>query len=47
MDIRIKLPITSDGEPDWQYMGDYIKSLNINLSVTKNSSTNKEIDFSN
>lgn len=23
----IKLPITSDGEPDWQYMENYIKSL--------------------
>lgn len=24
---KIKLPITSTGEPDWQYMEDYIKSL--------------------
>ncbi|MDR0733411.1 MAG: restriction endonuclease subunit S [Dysgonamonadaceae bacterium] len=25
--IKIKLPITSDGLPDWQFMEDYIKSL--------------------
>lgn len=24
---RIKLPVTDDGSPDWQYMEDYIKSL--------------------
>ncbi len=27
MDIKIKLPITSKGQPDWQFMEDYIKSL--------------------
>ncbi len=26
-ETAIKLPITSDGAPDWQYMDDYIKSL--------------------
>lgn len=25
--ITIKLPATSDGEPDWQWMENYIKSL--------------------
>ena len=25
--IRIKLPVTKEGNPDWQFMEDYIKSL--------------------
>lgn len=27
MDITFKLPITSDGEPDWQYMENYMKNI--------------------
>lgn len=26
--IKSKLPINKDGEPDWDFMEDYIKSLN-------------------
>ena len=25
--IKIKLPVTKEGNPDWQFMEDYIKSL--------------------
>lgn len=25
--IKIKLPVDSKGDPDWQFMEDYIKSL--------------------
>jgi hypothetical protein len=25
--LKIKLPVTKDGQPDWQFMEDYIKSL--------------------
>lgn len=32
----IKLPATSEGNIDWQFMEDYIKSLNINLPKTRN-----------
>lgn len=34
----IKLPVTSEGVPDWQFMEDYIKSLpySNNISLTKN-----------
>ena len=27
MDITFKLPITSTGEPDWQYMEDYMRNI--------------------
>lgn len=30
---KIKLPITSNGEPDWQFMEDYIKSLPYSASL--------------
>lgn len=25
--MRLKLPVTSTGAPDWQFMEDYIKAL--------------------
>ena len=31
----IKLPSTSDGEPDWKYMENFIKSLQDNSSTSK------------
>lgn len=43
---KIKLPITSDRKPDWQYMEDYVRSLKINLPVTSNKSFNISFDFS-
>jgi hypothetical protein len=30
---KIKLPITSDGSPDWQFMENYIKSLPYSKSM--------------
>jgi restriction endonuclease S subunit len=30
---KIKLPITSDGSPDWQLMEDYVKSLPYSKSI--------------
>ena len=30
---QIKLPVTKDGHPDWQYMEDYIKSLPYSKSI--------------
>jgi hypothetical protein len=33
----IKLPVTEDGTPDWQFMEDYIKSLNHKPITTKNA----------
>ena len=27
VELMVKLPITSTGEPDWQYMEDYMKAL--------------------
>lgn len=35
--LVIKLPVLYDGSPDWQYMEDYIKSLNHKVITTKNS----------
>jgi len=34
--IVIKLPATKDGEPDWAFMDNYIKTLNSNPITTKN-----------
>ncbi len=31
--IRIKLPVTKKGNPDWQFMEDYIKSLSYSKSI--------------
>ena len=42
----IKLPIKNNGEPDWQYMEDYVKSLNINLPKTSNFVKNSTINVS-
>lgn len=36
-DIVLKLPATSDGKPDWEWMEDYIKSLRSKPITTKNS----------
>ena len=30
---RIKLPVTAEGEPDWQFMEDYIKSLPFSKNI--------------
>ncbi len=37
-DTMIKLPADSDGNPDWQFMEDYIKSLHHKPLTTKNKS---------
>ena len=34
LDTEISLPVTIEGNPDWQYMEDYIKSLNLKLQET-------------
>lgn len=34
--IRVKLPVTPDGKPDWRFMEDYIKSLYYKPLTTKN-----------
>lgn len=36
--IVIKLPVNSQGNPDWQFMEDYIKSLHYKPLTTKNKS---------
>ena len=41
LDTRIKLPQTSDGTPDWQFMEDYIKSLHYKPIKTGNFSCNE------
>jgi hypothetical protein len=30
---KIKLPITTNSTPDWQFMEDYIKSLNYSKTI--------------
>lgn len=35
-DLLLKLPINSEGNPDWQFMEDYIKSLHHKPLTTKN-----------
>ena len=35
-DLELKLPVISDGTPDWQFMEEYIKSLNYKPLTTKN-----------
>ena len=37
-DTMVKLPADSDGNPDWQFMEDYIKSLHHKPLTTKNKS---------
>ena len=39
-DLLLKLPISKDGNPDWQFMEDYIKSLHYKPLTTKNNSQN-------
>lgn len=42
----IKLPVNNNGELDWQYMENYIKSLNINLPETSNHDNNNTVNIS-
>ena len=37
-DLNLHLPMTKDGEPDWQWMGDYMKSLHAEPISTTNTS---------
>ena len=37
----IKLPVTENNEPDWQFMEDYMKSLNYKSITTKNNIKSK------
>lgn len=44
----IKLPSTPDNEPDWNYMEQYIKSLNHKPLTTRNKSENVlQLDIEN
>ena len=36
-EIKVKLPATPKGEPDWEFMENYIKSINHKPIATKNS----------
>ena len=45
-DTIIKLPVDLDGNPDWQFMEDYIKSLKYKKITTKNRKHTNCIDFS-
>ena len=40
---RIKLPVTPSGEPDWQFMEDYIKSLSFSRNIEP-SKPNEVVD---
>ena len=42
-DTRIKLPVTPSGEPDWQFMEDYIKSLPYSKNIEP-SKPNEVVD---
>ncbi len=39
--MAIKLPVTENNEPDWQFMEDYMKSLNYKSITTKNNIKSK------
>ena len=41
--IRIKLPVTPSGTPDWQFMEDYIKSLPFSRNIEP-SDPNEQVD---
>ncbi|MBQ9427195.1 MAG: restriction endonuclease subunit S [Paludibacteraceae bacterium] len=43
LQIRIKLPVTPSGEPDWQFMEDYIKSLPFSRNIEP-SKPNEVVD---
>lgn len=44
VDSVIRLPVTEEGKPDWDYMTNYIKSLGIkNPKAKKNSKTSPEL----
>ncbi len=43
-DFTLSLPTTPDGEPDWQWMEDYIRSLRSEPIKTVNSSSPLDID---
>lgn len=44
--MRIKLPVTPSGEPDWKFMEDYIKSLpySVNLEINEKDKLLSEIE---
>lgn len=41
VNLLIKLPITSSGEPDWEYMENYIKTVEIKASQTLDHLVNR------
>ena len=41
--MRIKLPVTPSGEPDWKFMEDYIKSLPFSRNIEP-SKPNEVVD---
>lgn len=43
MNTKIKLPVTSSGEPDWKFMEDYIKSLPFSKNIEP-SKPNEVVD---
>lgn len=45
--IKIYLPATEENTPDWQYIENYIKSLNIKLPQTKNTKSSLKLNISN
>lgn len=45
-DTKLRLPVTHNGSPDWQWMEDYIASLHSKPLTTKNISGNIPIDMS-
>ena len=46
-ELTIKLPITKNGTPDWDFMENYIKSLKIPKIETKNNLRKYKIDSTN
>lgn len=44
-DLILKLPINDVGEPDYQFMEDYIKSLHHKPLTTKNNNTSLKLDI--
>lgn len=45
--IKIKLPVDDQGNQDWQFMENYIKSFNIKIPKSKNNKSNKPVNISN
>lgn len=44
---KIKLPVNREGQIDWEYMENYIKSLHIKLKKTYNKHKNNVVNISN